>query len=65
MKSFEVTLSGRKQCTAGIENGVLTVILSFVSRKRTAEGQQAEASECLDLRVGGLANIDPGHPRNR
>lgn len=65
MKAFEVTLNGRRQCTAGVENGVLTAILSFVSQTRAnAEAQPAEASETLDLRVGGLARIDPDTREN-
>ena len=62
MKSFEVTINGKKQCTAGVgQNGVLTAILSFVKGTRASqETQQDSESESLDIRVGGLANIDPG-----
>jgi hypothetical protein len=59
MKAFEITLNGTRQCTAGVEDGVLTAILSFV-RRTTDETKQAAASESLDIRVGGLANIGPG-----
>ncbi len=61
MKCFEVTINGKKVCTAGIEDdGVLTAILCFTRRKnsseRNAETQQLNYSESLDLSVGGLAN---------
>jgi hypothetical protein len=62
MKSFEVKINGKKQCTAGVgQNGVLTAILSFAKRTRAShETDQASESEILDIRVAGSANIDPG-----
>ena len=62
MKSFEVKINGKKQCTAGVgQNGVLTAILSFAKGTRASpETDQGSESESLDIRVAGLANIDPG-----
>lgn len=56
MKCFEVTINGKKVCTAGIgDDGVLHANLALLKR----EDQDAE-SELLDLRVGGIANVEPG-----
>lgn len=62
MKSFEVTINGKKQCTAGVGNkGVLTAILSFVKGTSASdEAHQGSESESLDISVGGWANIAPG-----
>jgi hypothetical protein len=57
MKCFEVTINGETICTAGVgDDGVLLSTMSFVKRNE-AETQQ---SESLDLRVGGVANREPG-----
>jgi ClpX C4-type zinc finger len=57
MKCFEITINGEKVCTAGVgEDGVLNSSLSFIKRN-DGETQQ---SESLDLRVGGVANVEPG-----
>jgi hypothetical protein len=65
MKCFEVTINGKRVCTAGIgDDGVLTGILSFVKRKDSPEGtadaEGIQDSESLELRVGGLENRAPG-----
>jgi hypothetical protein len=64
MKCFEVTINGRKLCTAGVEDGVLTAILSYVKRESVSsdapEAQPGDNTESLDIRVGGLENIEPG-----
>ncbi len=50
MRTFEVSLNGKKLCTAGVgDDGVLTVIVGSVSRKSARRGQ-----EDLWLDVGGL-----------
>jgi ribosomal protein S14 len=59
MKAFEITLNGTKQCIAGVEDGVLTAILSYVSTS-AGDDTQSGASENLEIRVGGMANIGPG-----
>lgn len=64
MKCFEVTINGKKVCTAGVgDDGVLTAILALVQRQTVSDGtredQDAE-SESLDVRVGGIANVESG-----
>lgn len=64
MKCFEVTINGKKRCTAGIgDDGVLTSIVSFVVRRNVSAEigeSQNDNSENLDLRVGGLTNSESG-----
>ena len=65
MKCFEVTINGKKVCTAGVgDDGVLTSIITFVKRndssEETADTQANSDSASIDLRVGGLANRGPG-----
>jgi hypothetical protein len=64
MKCFEVKINGARVCTAGVEDGVLTAILSFVKQqdasKEAPEDQVRDRPESLDIRVGGLENIEPG-----
>ena len=60
MKTFEITLNGVKQCIAGVEDGGLTVMISFMRTTGENETEQADTSETLDIRVGGFANIGPG-----
>lgn len=64
MKCFEVTINGKKVCTAGVgDHGVLTAILALVQRHPVIEGSQENQdadSESLDLRVGGIANVEAG-----
>lgn len=58
MKCFEVTINGRKVCTAGIgDYGVLNTVLSFVGGK---ESSDQTPSESLELRVGGVATSTVG-----
>jgi hypothetical protein len=65
MKCFEVTINGKKACTAGVGNdGVLTAIISFVKGARASDGTRSE-SESLGIEVGGLANIDAGTSEHR
>jgi len=48
MHAFEVSLNGKRLCVAGVgERGVLTTMISWVARDRTAD---------LSMEVGGLAN---------
>jgi hypothetical protein len=64
MKCFEVTINGKTICTAGIEDGVLSAILSYAKRRiissEGSEDQALEINESLDIRVGGLEDIEPG-----
>ena len=65
MKCFEVTINGERVCTAGVgDDGALTTIVSFVKRNtasdETGGSQNNNYSESLNLRVGGLANREPG-----
>jgi ClpX C4-type zinc finger len=63
MKCFEVTINGERLCTAGVEDGVLTAILSFVKPQKPSDEAQADdtsvKTESLDIRVGGLVNVEP------
>ena len=60
MKCFEVTINGEKVCTAGVgDDGVLVSTVQFVKRNNpdeTADSQDNEISETLNIRVGGIAN---------
>ena len=64
MKCFEVTINGEKVCTAGVgDDGVLVSTVQFVKRSNpdeTADSQNNEVSETLNIRVGGIANRDAG-----
>jgi len=64
MKCFEVTINGKRLCTAGVEDGVLTAILSHVKGQRAStephEDQSTDKSESLDFRVGGLEHVGVG-----
>ena len=64
MKCFEVTINGEKVCTAGVgDDGVLTAILALVQRQTVSDGtrdKQDAESESLNVRVGGIANVEPG-----
>jgi len=65
MKCFEVIINGKRVCTAGIgEDGVLTSVVTFVKRNRsaeeTAETKENNDSESLNIRVGGIANRETG-----
>ena len=65
MQCFEVMINGKKACTAGVGNdGVLTAILALVKQQHRSSDESRERggskSESLDIRVGGLANIEPG-----
>lgn len=58
MKCFEVTINGKKVCTAGIgDYGVLNTILSFVGGK---ESSDQTPSERLELTVFGVATSTVG-----
>ncbi|HUM07224.1 MAG TPA: hypothetical protein VLT90_17275 [Terriglobales bacterium] len=55
MLAFKVHLNNRKVCLAGVgEDGVLTTILTWVSRK-------GRADTCLE--VGGLVSLTKEHVR--
>jgi hypothetical protein len=55
MIAFEVHLNGARICTAGVENGVLTTILSWVDgRGRDGPAQNGTSGSELTLHVGGL-----------
>jgi hypothetical protein len=59
MIAFEVSLNGRRVCTAGIEHfGVVSAILTWVRRhpKRSRTGKTVE--EELTAEVGGLRSQD-------
>jgi hypothetical protein len=60
MICFEVTINGEKACTAGVgDAGVLSTILTFAKRfEESQENQDQGKSEHIDLRVGGIANVD-------
>jgi hypothetical protein len=63
MKCFEITINGEKVCTASVgDDGVLASTVTFVRRNNaSAETVDAQSnSYSLDLRVGGLANREPG-----
>lgn len=64
MICFEVMINGKKICTAGVgDAGVLSALLTFVKRPKGSEETQGNQdqgkSESIDLRVGGIANVDP------
>jgi hypothetical protein len=55
MRAFKVDLNGKKLCIAGVgRSGVLTAIVSYVSRDRAAD---------LFLQVGGLDSLTNEHVR--
>ena len=57
MKCFEITINGEKVCTAGVgDDGVLNSVISFAKRNDV----ETQPSESLDLRVSGVANLEPG-----
>ena len=65
MKCFEVTINGKKVCTAGVgDDGVLVGAVTFLKRNNSSEeagdAQPDNDSASLDVRVGGLANRGPG-----
>jgi hypothetical protein len=63
MKCFEVMINGTKVCTAGVgHDGVLAAILTLVHRQNVSDGtrKNQEESKSLDIRVGGMANVEPG-----
>jgi len=65
MTCFEVIINGKRVCIAGIGNdGVLVSAVTFVkqnkSAEETAETQENNDKEKLDLRVGGMANREGG-----
>jgi len=67
MIAFEVSIDGRKQCTAGVTDlGVTSVIASWVRRisRDPTSGQPIPDSfeEELTLDVGGLAHDPDGAP---
>jgi hypothetical protein len=64
MRAFQVSLNGKKLCTAGVgEDGVLTTIVTWVgpTRNRARKGQRTSKSEDLDLSVGGLISPNREH----
>ena len=64
MKCFEVTINGKKVCTAGVgDNGVLSAILALAQRQTVSDGtgeEQNADSESVDVRVGGIINLESG-----
>jgi len=60
MIAFEVHRNGEKLCTAGVSEGVLTAVLSWVGGKRheRESAQHGLPARRLDLYVGGL--LAPG-----
>jgi len=56
MIAFEVHRNGEKLCTAGVSDGVLTAILTWVGGKKHEEEaiERGLAALKLDLHVGGL-----------
>ena len=62
MIAFEVSIDGRKACTAGVPAGVTSVIATWVRRpSRDAErGESVEFEEELTLEVGGLTHDQDG-----
>jgi len=66
VKCFEVTINGKKVCTAGIgDDGVLTSILSLVAKSQTgsrltSEIEKGDPFESLNLRVSGIATPKDG-----
>jgi ClpX C4-type zinc finger len=57
MKCFEITINGETVCTAGVgDDGVLNSVMSFAKRADA----ETQPSESLDLRVSGVANVEPG-----
>jgi hypothetical protein len=63
MRAFEISINGKKVCTAGIEEGVLSAILSLVMR--APEGESGEkALEGPKLEVGGLLTQGEGAREN-
>ena len=61
MKCFEVTINGKKVCTAGVgDDGVLMSIVSFVMRCNASAEIGESQNDNLDLRVSGLTNREAG-----
>jgi len=64
MKCFELTINGEKRCIAGVDDGVLTAMLTYVKRapesNERSDGQAEAKTESLEFRIGGLQNIEPG-----
>jgi hypothetical protein len=64
MPAFQVSLSGRKLCTAGVgDHGVLTTMVTWVRRKGgdTLEKRPDSVEEELSLHVGGLITPKQEH----
>jgi hypothetical protein len=65
MTAFEVSLNGRRFCTAGLTDGVLTAIMTRVNRPQ-AESQRSRSTSkkvFLSLSVGGLNTATDEHLR--
>lgn len=64
MPAFQVSLNGKKLCTAGVgAHGVLTTMVTWVRRKggATREKKQDSVEEELLLQVGGLITPTQEH----
>jgi hypothetical protein len=63
MTAFEISVNGKRLCTAGLENGVVTTILNWVNSpsanpRRT---KSAAPKEFLSVHAGGLDTTTGEH----
>jgi hypothetical protein len=61
MIAFEVSLNGKRVCTAGVQDfGVLSAIVSWVRRRPAQSRDGKTIEEELTVEVGGLVTEAPG-----